>query len=731
MTNNKILPVMNAKSPYTKVNVDLKTPLLVGSSVDKKRAELKAYFRQTWSTYESLFSLINANEAYYLRPEPLRHPLIFYFGHTATFFINKLILGKFISKRVNPKLEAICAVGVDEMSWDDLNSAHYEWPSVQEVKDYREEVAQLVEQIIESMTLSLPITQDSLAWIILMGCEHERIHLETSSVIMRMLPLEYLTANDAWQACTLVGEAPCNEYLGVQGQSLTLGKPKDDNTYGWDNEYGATDVIVDDFNASKYLISNQEYLSFVEAGGYLSDEYWTDEGKQWLAYKKPTMPKFWLKKNNPNTDGTVKYYQRNLHEEIPLPLNWPVEVNYLEAKAYCNWQSVKHSLNIRLPTEAEWHCLRGKLKCDLTNWPQAPGNINLEYFASSCPVNHYEVDGFYDVVGNVWQWTESAIDGYNGFNVHPLYDDFSTPTFDGRHNLIKGGSWISTGNEATKHSRYAFRRHFMQHAGFRTVESATVEIPLIEVNSFETDEAICQQLDSHYGEPVMSLPLYPKQLAQEVMTYVNLQGVAKSKVLDLGCGVGRCSFELAAYFERVDGVDFSAGLIQHPVKLQQKHRVRYTIEQSGDVLDYNEVDLKNLGLGESVDKVNFSQGDASNLKNIFNGYDAIVLQNSLERTYDPQQLLQTLATRLNKGGLLFIASDYNFSEQHTEKQKWLSGIKVNGENVVGIDGLHAILSPTFELVDDKELTRVVKKNQRNFAVSQCQLSVWRFSKIGQ
>jgi hypothetical protein len=74
----------------------LKTPLLDGSSVEQKRQELREYFKNTWATYESLFALINSDEAYYLRPEPLRHPLIFYFGHTATFYINKLILSKHI-----------------------------------------------------------------------------------------------------------------------------------------------------------------------------------------------------------------------------------------------------------------------------------------------------------------------------------------------------------------------------------------------------------------------------------------------------------------------------------------------------------------------------------------------------------------------------------------------------------------------------------------------------------
>ena len=80
----------------------LNTPTLDGKSVVEKRQELIAYFKNTWSTYESLFSLINHDDAYFLRPEPLRHPLVFYFGHTATFYVNKLILGKYIKQRIIP-----------------------------------------------------------------------------------------------------------------------------------------------------------------------------------------------------------------------------------------------------------------------------------------------------------------------------------------------------------------------------------------------------------------------------------------------------------------------------------------------------------------------------------------------------------------------------------------------------------------------------------------------------
>ena len=178
----------------------------------------------------------------------------------------------------------------------------------------------------------------------------------------------------------------------------------------------------------------------------------------------------------------LRYHLRCMLEEIDMPWNWPVEVNYLEAKAFCQWQSAVSGKSLRLPTETEWYRLRDSvLDTDQPYWPVAPGNINLERYASSCPVDECAFGDFYDIVGNVWQWTETPISGFAGFEVHPWYDDFSTPTFDTQHNLIKGGSWISTGNEATRDSRYAFRRHFYQHAGFRYVESEADEFDVTDV----------------------------------------------------------------------------------------------------------------------------------------------------------------------------------------------------------------------------------------------------------
>ena len=459
-----------------------RTILLDAGNAEEKRAEIRQYFHDSYDIDEALLEILRYDETFYLRADPLRHPLIFYFGHTATFYINKLLLARLIEERVNPTYEALFAVGVDEMSWDDLDEKHYDWPSVAEVQAYRDRVRAVVDDVIQTLPLQLPITWDSPWWVIMMGIEHARIHLETSSVLIRQLPIEHVRPHPLWEICRSTGAAPENELIDVPAGEIALGKQKNHPLYGWDNEFGTHSESIKAFRASRYLVSNREFLEFIDDSGYTTQSWWTDEGWRWREYKQAAHPLFWIPAGG-------SHRLRTLAAEIDMPWDWPVELNYLESKAFCNWKSAQLDKTVRLPTEEEWYLLRDRaVDTDQPYWEAAPGNINLEHYASSCPVTQFRFGDFYDVIGNVWQWTETPITGFTGFEVHPYYDDFSTPTFDGLHNLIKGGSWISTGNEATRDSRYAFRRHFFQHTGLRYVES---DQPVsIEVDVYETDRSI-------------------------------------------------------------------------------------------------------------------------------------------------------------------------------------------------------------------------------------------------
>lgn len=695
-----------------------KTINLHSGTVESKRQEILEYFHSTFSLYESLFECLDGDAAYYARANPLRHPLIFYYGHTAVFFINKLNVAGLINTRIDPVIESTLAVGVDEMSWDDLNECSYDWPTPTDVKAYRDQVRARVDNFIRHCDFTLPISWNSPLWIIMMGIEHERIHLETSTVLIRELPLTLVKPHPVWgQVCTQTGSAPANSLIAVDGTRVTLGKDKDAPLYGWDNEYGHADLSVAPFHASKYLVSNREFLDFVEDQGYKKQQYWDAEGWAWVTYQQAEHPKFWVKTN-------AAYHYRSLLTLIEMPWNWPVDITYLEAKAFCRWKSDRTGAHIRMPTEAEWQCLRSLCDTDQPDWDVAPGNINLEYEASSCPVDrHACAQGFFDLIGNVWQWTETPIDGFNGFQVHPAYDDFSTPTFDGQHNLIKGGSWASTGNAATKQSRYAFRRHFQQHSGLRYVEGEALPTP--NMNSYEIDETVAQYIEFHYGQPTLGLENFPVACVNAVRPY--LADRQMRRALDIGCAVGRASFELAKIYDQVDGVDLSTRLIESPTNLQKTGSQRYIVPDEGELVSYREIKLSDFDTYETgAQKISFMQGDACNLADKFTGYDLVFAGNLIDRLYDPAAFLRTIQKRIRPGGLLVLISPYSWREEHTARDKWLGGFKATtGETYTTLDGITDLLSPAFTLIDTpRDIPFLMRETRRNFAQGLSEMSVW-------
>ncbi len=698
----------------------LRTPSLSGTDVDAKRSEIAAYFNATWERYESLFETLADDLAYIRKPIPLRHPLIFYYGHTATFFVNKLIQTGLIEHRINPDFESMFAIGVDEMSWDDLDDTHYDWPSVSEVSAYRDQVKELVNKLIMMAPLSLPIDWQNPWWIILMGIEHEQIHLETSSVLIRQQNLELVQTHPSWEPHRNSGVAPENEMVEIPAGEVRAGKSYDSPIYGWDNEYGKHNSEIEMFDASRYLVSNQEFLGFVEAGGYQADRYWNAEGLKWRDFAKTEKPNFWIVSDSDQADG--KWKLRLMTEEVTMPWDWPVEVNYLEAKAFCNWKAEQINEPVRLPTEDEWCRIVATSKVgELETGKQAAANLHLDHSASSCPVNQYAHGELYDVVGNVWQWTETAIYPFNGSKVHPCYDDFTMPTYDGCHNLFKGGSWISSGNESRLSSRYAFRRHFFQHAGFRYVIGG--EPTVQPMSNYETDKMLSEYAEFHYGDSYFNVPNFPKALADIA---IESMGEKPSKsALDIGCAVGRSSFELARHFDRVTGIDFSARLINLGVKLVSEGAARYSIVDEGELMFFHERRLEDLGLDKVCHKVEFSQGDACNLKPVHTGYDLVFAANLIDRLYDPSLFLTSIHERMNPGGVLLIATPYTWLEEHTKKENWLGGYKKDGENYTSLDGLKATLLPNFELLRaPQQVPFVIRETSRKFQHSLSDVTLW-------
>ena len=685
--------------------------LTIGT-IEEKREEIKKQFLQTYELDEKLFDLLKDKESLYQQPNRLRHPLIFYYGHTATFFINKLALANIIKKRVNPKFESIFAIGVDEMSWDDLNSRHYTWPTYEETKAYRNEVKQIILDLIDTLSFTMPINWDSSMWIILMGIEHENIHIETSSVLLRELDIKFLKSEEIF---TYKNEAlttyPKNELLEVKGSTITLQKNRENPVfYGWDNEFSFHKAIIKDFQASKYLVSNGEFLEFVKEGGYNKPEFFSTEGKEWLDFTQAKHPPFWIKKDD-------SYFLREINRVIPLALNYPVDINIYEAEAFCKYKSSKLGFEVRLPSEDEYYALY-----NYTNAQEKEANIGLIQFNQSS-VDKYKFDDFYDVIGNVWQWSLTPIYPFDDFIAHPIYDDFTTPTFDDRHALMKGGSFISLGNETLKEARYAFRKHFFQHAGFRYVKSINEYRTKLNDNVYETDELIAQYCDFHYGSENFGVKNFCLNSVELLTPY--LKNMNNKKALDLGCSVGRSTFELAKIFDDVIGIDFSTNFINVGVKLKIYDSLIYKVKKEGEIFEEKAISLKELGLEKIKEKVTFMQGDACNLKDIYTCFDLIFCSNLIDRLYYPQKFLDDIPSRINKDGLLVLLSPYTWLEDYTPKENWLGGYIKDNKEVKTLDTLKENLLVDFELLETIDVPFVIKETSRKYQHTISQMSIWK------
>jgi 5-histidylcysteine sulfoxide synthase/putative 4-mercaptohistidine N1-methyltranferase len=687
---------------------------LDGESIEKKRKEIREYFNNTFDLFEKVFALLREESVFYKKSEPTRHPMIFYFGHTATFFINKLITMKILTQRVNPHFESVFAIGVDEMDWDDMDAQRYKWPTVSEVRAYRDSVRKTVNELIESMEFRLPIRDDSAMWIILMGIEHEHIHIETSLVLHRQMPLKYIKDVEAFNLCEHSAQEPKNEMIAIAEREIEIGKDKDNKLYGWDNEYGEYKESVEAFKVSKYLVSNGEYMAFVNDGGYEEEEYWDEEGREFLKNSNAKYPTFWIKEGS-----SFKY--RALSRIIEMPLNWPVDVNALEAEAFCRYKSKKDGIVYQLPSEAEHRALYeySGLR-DIPELHESRANLNFYHFASSCPVDEFSFNGIYDVIGNVWQWSRTPIRALKGFEVHEAYDDFSVPTFDEKHAMILGSSWASSGNLIMKHSRYAFRKHFFQNAGFRYVISTAKKSESDEI--YESDELVSQYCEFQYGDTHFGVENFAIACAKIAAKFAT----NKTKALDLGCATGRASYELAKTFDAVEGIDFSVRFVSVGSKLKREGYVAFQSKEEGELVENKKITIEELGYENIKEKVNFWQGDACNLKPNFLKYDLVMATNLIDRLYNPRLFLDTIDERMNDAGILILTSPYTWQESSTSKEFWLGGYKDDkGNDIKTRDTLEKILSDRFALVHVQDLEFVIKETARKYQHTISELTVWR------
>lgn len=245
---------------------------------------------------------------------------------------------------------------------------------------------------------------------------------------------------------------------------------------------------------------------------------------------------------------------------------------------------------------------------------------------------------------------------------------------------------------------------------------------------YETDKAVAEYLLFHYGssEEILSYPNgptnalhYPVRCVVECFDSGLLASNARG--LDLGCAVGRSSFELSRICESVVGIDFSHRFIAAANDLKTNGALSYERADEGDLTTTLEAKVPE---GVDSSKVSFHQADATNLPDDLGSFDALLAANLIDRLKDPKAFLDSLPGLVNPGGQLVITSPYTWLEEYTPKSKWLGGYAGDDGPVTTLDGLVAALSDSFVKVREVNLPFLIREHSRKFQWSVAQGSIW-------
>ena len=227
-------------------------------------------------------------------------------------------------------------------------------------------------------------------------------------------------------------EAEPLEWVDIPGGSFHQGAPSPCDYFFFDNESPRFETHIDDFTVSKNMITNHQFIWFINCGGYTKQELYTPEGWAFIQNNNLKMPKHFSYEND-------QFYETLFGQKIEVRLNHPAMVTWYEADAYCKMFGYK------MLAEREWEYLADSNARATFDYTEAV-SVKLDK-----NVNRHGVKGLY---GNYWEWCEDPIYPYDGFVIDPVYREMSYPFF-GFKKICRGGAWCVPKFLATRTYRNA------------------------------------------------------------------------------------------------------------------------------------------------------------------------------------------------------------------------------------------------------------------------------------
>jgi gamma-glutamyl hercynylcysteine S-oxide synthase len=434
---------------------------------------LLARLREARQTTDALFTIVKP-EFLYERPIAERHRIVFYIGHLEAFDRNLFDQRVFDLPSPNPEFDQLFAFGIDPVDGGLPSDEPRDWPTLDAIRAY----VQRIRDDIDARFDPVQITQradkhdnpaasgDAPETLLEVAIEHRLMHAETLAYMLHQLPLHQKTGPDVTQTESAhpLDSTIARDMVRVSAGVATLGLPRESGTFGWDNEFGEHRVDVPAFEMDRYMVTNADWLDFVDAGGYANREYWRESDWAWKEREGIEKPAFWVcdeADESSNASNASKWKLRTMFAEIALPSDWPVYVSHAEASAYAKWAGKS------LPTEAQW-----QRAADAA--PQAQeGNFDFRRWEPS-PVQAYpdnrSAAGVVGQFGNGWEWTSTTFGPLPGFEPFPFYLGYSANFYDNQHYVLKGGSPRTAACMLRPSFRNWFQAHYQYvYAGFRCV----------------------------------------------------------------------------------------------------------------------------------------------------------------------------------------------------------------------------------------------------------------------
>ena len=245
---------------------------------------------------------------------------------------------------------------------------------------------------------------------------------------------------------------------------------------------------------------------------------------------------------------------------------------------------------------------------------------------------------------------------------------------------------------------------------------------------YETERALSEYLLFHYGAPAQAMPWafgpatalgYPARCVSECLDPARLP--AQPRALDLGCAVGRSTFELARHCSEVIGIDYSQRFIEVARQLQRHGSVSYAFVEDGLLTT-----PATAAVPAELDRgrVTFEQGDAQALRPDLGRFDVVLLANLVDRLRDPNQCLSALPSLVRTSGQLILTTPCTWLEDYTPRSHWLGGFEHNGRPVKTLATLRAVLDPHFTLLRTLDMPFVIREHARKFQWSVAQATAW-------